>query len=121
MDGQTLVAMLGMDGAAVIWKDKSQKASISFRHLMRPQGSKAEKEISDSEISSLSGEGSRKWSAMLSATRDDVQLIVAVSQDGPVHFYFSGAVGAAVDPQKYSETANHVLHEKFTGIVSHGV
>ncbi len=84
---ELLVAMLGMDGSACVWKE-SGECRIAFRKLARPPASleNARNEFSGAK-QELSGEGSRKWSAYLAATRNDVDLIVAVSQDGPVHFY----------------------------------
>lgn len=89
---ELLVAMLGMDGAACIWKENDE-CRIAFRKLARPPApnEKARPEHKDSK-DKLSGEGSRKWSAYFAATREDVNLIIAVSQDGPVHFYAPFAI-----------------------------
>ena len=47
--------------------------------------SKRFKGIKDPDI--LSGEGSRKWSAFNVAKLYNVDLVIAVSQDGPIYIY----------------------------------
>jgi hypothetical protein len=81
-----MIALLSMDGSAVLWK-QDDSCHIAFRRLVRPAVGEAARHICPGVTNSLSGEGSRKWSALLTACRTDVRMVIAVSQDGPVHFY----------------------------------
>lgn len=84
IDVDELVALLAMDGAGVVWLDDHGKTRIAFRQLVSAPNP-ARRALSNEARHSLIGKGSRRWSASLVATRDDVPLVVAVSQDGPVY------------------------------------
>lgn len=103
-----LVALLGMDGAACIWQQDGI-FWIRFRQLVRPKtkGGK-DRPLCPEANRSLSGEGSRKWSAFLTAARTDVSLVIAVSQDGPVHFYTN--LGNVDDAYTHIRKTNPTLH-----------
>lgn len=96
---QELIAMLGMDGAACVWKkDADAPVRISFRHLASPPAPKEPQRVPHKKaVDKNQGEGTRKWSALLAACRKDVRLIMAVSQDGPVHVFTQAGVAKAAD------------------------
>ncbi len=79
-----ITALMGMDGATCIFTDDTSPR-ISFRNIIMVGKSKKLKKIKDSDI--LSGEGSRKWSAVNVARLSNVDLVIAVSQDGPIYIY----------------------------------
>jgi hypothetical protein len=43
--------------------------------------------LSEGAQRELDGEGSRKWSSANAARREEVALVLSVSQDGPIHVY----------------------------------
>jgi len=79
-----ITALMGMDGATCIFLDDAAP-HISFRNIVMVGKSKRFKGIKDPDI--LSGEGSRKWSAFNVAKLYNVDLVIAVSQDGPIYIY----------------------------------
>lgn len=115
---QELVALLGMDGAACVWKQDS-KCRIAFRRLASPDDAEKSRTLATNMRDNLSGEGSRKWSALLAACRKDVNLIIAVSQDGPVHFYCPAEVARGVYENELFKTKfgtvndDEVIHDKW--------
>ena len=88
LSDEKIKAILGMDGAACVSKSNGG-ARIAFRKLVRPKTDESPRKACEATTSNMLGEGSRKWSAFLAAQRSDVALVVAVSHDGPVHFYTS--------------------------------
>lgn len=119
LSDEKMLALLGMDGAACVWKG-GDSCHIAFRKLACPPASNEEtRPVFSTAKNALSGEGSRKWSAFLAASRTDVNLIVAVSQDGPVHFYTPLEYAKAAHSNDISATtfkhANNdaeVVHDK---------
>lgn len=109
---QELVALLGMDGAAVVWNEGSG-CRIAFRRLARPDDEDKSRLLAEDVRTRLSGEGSRKWSALLAATRKDVDLIIAVSQDDPVHFYCPAKFAKTVSSEFDETDGDEVVHEEW--------
>ena len=109
---QELVALLCTDGAAVVWRE-DDSCRIAFRRLASPSAKKR-REVAEEAHARLSGEGSRKWSALLTATRRDVNLIIAVSQDGPVHFYCPVKFAKSVSVEDFGgQSDDVVVHDEW--------
>jgi hypothetical protein len=84
---EQMISLMVMDGATcVYWSDESDKAKISFRHLVVGLD-KNERDLDTTTKDYLDGEGSRKWSAGIAACRPDVAMVIVVSQDGPIRVF----------------------------------
>jgi hypothetical protein len=78
-----ITSLMAMDGATCLYLCNGQP-SISFRNsVMTSKGDKS----TDVASGDLEGEGSRKWSALIASSKEEVDLVVAVSQDGPIYIY----------------------------------
>jgi len=62
------------------------KLRIGFRYLVNVPSVEA-RSFEDQLTYRLNGEGSRKWSAASAMKHEDVETVIAVSQDGPVYIY----------------------------------
>ena len=78
-----LAALMGMDGATCIYLENGNPA-IAFRNILMIDKSNF---IRTFESNDLDGEGSRKWSSLNTARMDNIDLVIAVSQDGPIYHY----------------------------------
>jgi hypothetical protein len=78
-----LISLMAMDGGTCIYQTPDGKIKLSFRRLVTPP-SRTIKKLSKKTHTDLDGEGSRKWSAALAACHPEANLVVAVSQDGPI-------------------------------------
>ena len=85
-----LTSLMAMDGATCLYLEDEQPA-VAFRRLIRVPDAGASgprvREIHPDAASKLDGEGSRKWSAANAARREEVSVVMSVSQDGPIHIY----------------------------------
>jgi hypothetical protein len=80
-----LAALMGMDGATCIYFDEeTMKPVIAFRNILRIDSNIFERTCESKE---LEGEGSRKWSSLNTARMKNIDLVIAVSQDGPIYNY----------------------------------
>jgi hypothetical protein len=83
-----ITALMSMDGATCLFSDNNRPA-ISFRNIVKVSNSPVNRKIEKRTIENiLDGEGSRKWSAATAATMKEVDLVIAVSQDGPIYLYY---------------------------------
>jgi hypothetical protein len=78
-----ITSLMAMDGATCLYLSDG-KPTISFRNSVMT--SRGDKNI-DEAAEVLEGEGSRKWSALIAASKIEVDLVIAVSQDGPIYIY----------------------------------
>jgi len=80
-----IAALMGMDGATCIYFDNdSKKPAISFRNILKINSTG---KLRDFDKHELDGEGSRKWSSLNTARMENIDLVIAVSQDGPIYHY----------------------------------
>lgn len=74
---------MAMDGASCLFIENGQP-TISFRNsVMTAGGPRNIDDVADK----IQGEGSRKWSALMAASHKRVDVVITVSQDGPIYFY----------------------------------
>lgn len=87
-----MTSLMAMDGATCLYPF-NERPAISFRNsVMTSQGGR---NIDEASLI-LDGEGSRKWSALIASSQEEVDIVIAVSQDGPIYIYESkenGEVG----------------------------
>ncbi len=85
-----LISLMAMDGGTCIYQSQDGKIKLSFRRLVTPPRKDSKKplrQLSKDTKDALDGEGSRKWSAALAACHPESNLVVAVSQDGPIRVF----------------------------------
>jgi hypothetical protein len=81
-----LIALMSMDGATCLWRPtEDAPVHIAFRRLVTSP--RLEKASAEMLLHDLRWEGSRKWSAAGGAHHPEVELILAISQDGPLSVY----------------------------------
>lgn len=85
MELSELISLMAMDGATCVWSDGTD-VRIDFRYLIKVPD-EDQKKPSNELNETLDGAGSRRWSAAAAACRGDVDMVIAVSQDGPVYIY----------------------------------
>lgn len=79
-----ITSLMAMDGATCLFINEYGEATISFRNSVMT--SKGKRDITET-AAKLDGEGSRKWSALIAASHDTIDVVIAVSQDGPIYIY----------------------------------
>lgn len=96
MSRDELTSLMSMDGASALFiHDSSPK--VIFRSLVQPNNNvpkvndvfrRSCVRINTQDARKhLDGEGSRKWSAAFAAMNETTDLVVAVSQDGPIYTF----------------------------------
>jgi hypothetical protein len=85
MSRDVLTSLMSMDGAACLFFE-DENACIEFRRLVTAPD-EAKRTLHQDVREKLDGAGSRKWSAANAAKRNEVGVVISVSQDGPIHIY----------------------------------
>jgi hypothetical protein len=83
LSNDELVALMSMDGATCIYLEDKAPV-IAFRNILMAGKDSHLRGFNKNE---LDGEGSRKWSSLIAARIPTIDLVITVSQDGPVYLY----------------------------------
>jgi len=123
-DISELVALMAMDGATCLYVDRNRSPRVAFGQLVGGQSESAKLRWSANWDRVLRGEGSRKWNGAMTALRDDVCLVLAISQDGPIYragpFEEDAACeeGRPEDPTQYVQiqVSTEVMQKLYGGL-----
>ena len=85
-----IACMLATDGATCVYLD-GDNWKIGFRYLLQDNGSSIVEKLiewtNNRKTCVLRGTGSRRWSGAVAAAREDVAMVLVVSQDGDMHVF----------------------------------